>query len=61
MRRMWSELAFLPTLGYNLVRNYLQADKWPWYSRIDSVLLVGGLPFKSMISEVHSPPHLSLY
>ncbi|KAH7694858.1 Protein F28C6.8 b [Aphelenchoides avenae] len=36
------------TLAYNLVRNYVNPEKRPWYSRIDD--LVGAVPFRSMIA-----------
>ncbi|KAK6058441.1 dual specificity phosphatase, catalytic domain protein [Cooperia oncophora] len=49
---MLSSLAFYPSLGYNLLRNYLQPSKWTWYNRVDDVLLVGALPFKSMQDEL---------
>ncbi|RCN37525.1 hypothetical protein ANCCAN_16581 [Ancylostoma caninum] len=45
---MLAGLAFYPSLGYNLLRNYLQPQKWTWYNRVDDTLLVGALPFKSM-------------
>lgn len=43
---------FYPSLGYNIIRNYLQAAKWPWYSRIDDVVIQGALPFRSMVDEL---------
>ncbi|MFH4979257.1 hypothetical protein AB6A40_005966 [Gnathostoma spinigerum] len=49
---MFSFLAFYPSLGYNLLRNYLQPVKWAWYNRIDDSVLLGALPFHSMIDEL---------
>ncbi|KAI6194950.1 LMBR1 domain-containing protein 2-B [Aphelenchoides besseyi] len=45
-------LAFYPTLAYNLLRNYVQPTRWQWYSRVDENLILGALPFKSMIAEL---------
>ena len=47
-----TQLAFYPTLGYNMARNYWNNNWWPWYSRIDDTVILGALPFKSMIPEV---------
>ncbi|KAJ1366765.1 hypothetical protein KIN20_027521 [Parelaphostrongylus tenuis] len=49
---MLATLAFYPSLGYNLLRNYLQPNIWTWYNRVDSTLVVGALPFKSMQEEL---------
>uniref|UniRef100_A0A1I7ZJY4 Phosphatidylglycerophosphatase and protein-tyrosine phosphatase 1 n=1 Tax=Steinernema glaseri TaxID=37863 RepID=A0A1I7ZJY4_9BILA len=49
---MFSSLIFYPSLGYNLLRNRLQPTSWAWYNRIDDSLLVGALPFQSMIPEL---------
>uniref|UniRef100_A0A0K0DNJ4 DSPc domain-containing protein n=1 Tax=Angiostrongylus cantonensis TaxID=6313 RepID=A0A0K0DNJ4_ANGCA len=49
---MLTTLAFYPSLGYNLLRNYLQPNIWMWYSRVDRTLVVGALPFKSMQEEL---------
>ncbi|KJH40623.1 dual specificity phosphatase, catalytic domain protein [Dictyocaulus viviparus] len=49
---MLVNLAFYPSLGYNLLRNYLQPSKWMWYNRIDETIVVGALPFKSMQDEL---------
>ncbi|VDO24432.1 unnamed protein product [Heligmosomoides polygyrus] len=49
---MFSNIAFYPSLGYNLLRNYLQPRKWAWYNRVDDTLLVGAMPFKSMEEEL---------
>lgn len=49
-RKMLGTLAFYPTLAYNLLRNYVQPSKWQWYSRVDENLILGALPFKSMVT-----------
>ncbi|VDK41691.1 unnamed protein product [Anisakis simplex] len=49
---MFSVIAFYPSIGYNLIRNYLQSAKWPWYSRIDETVVQGALPFRSMVDEL---------
>lgn len=49
---MLTELAFYPSLGYNLLRNYLQPSSWKWYTRIDDIVIIGALPFKSMVEEL---------
>jgi hypothetical protein len=49
---MIGQLAFYPSLGYNLVRNFLQPGSWAWYSRVDDNLLLGAMPFKSMINDL---------
>ncbi|CAI4230793.1 unnamed protein product [Auanema sp. JU1783] len=49
---MLSCLAFYPSLGYNLARNYFQPKKWAWYNRVDETLIVGAMPFQSMASEL---------
>lgn len=48
---------FYPTLAYNLARNYIQPQRWQWYSRVDDDLILGALPFRSMVNElkVRSP------
>jgi len=51
-RKMLGTLAFYPTLAYNLLRNYVQPSKWQWYSRVDKNLILGALPFKSMVSDL---------
>lgn len=43
---------FYPTLGFNLLRNYVQPIKWSWYSRIDEVIVLGALPFRSMVKDL---------
>lgn len=43
---------FYPTLLYNLVRNRISGKKWPWYNRIDELVVLGALPFRWMIPEV---------
>ncbi|VDN22235.1 unnamed protein product [Cylicostephanus goldi] len=49
---MLGGLAFYPSLGYNLLRNYIQPQKWCWFNRVDENLIVGALPFKSMRDEL---------
>jgi atypical dual specificity phosphatase len=40
---------FYPTLAYNLLRNYIQPVKWSWYSRVNDSLILGAIPFTSML------------
>lgn len=47
-------IAFYPTLAYNLARNYVQPSRWRWYTRVDENLLLGALPFKSMVAELRA-------
>jgi len=49
---MLETMAFYPTLGYNVARNYLFPQSWTWYSRMDETLVLGALPFKSGMDEV---------
>jgi predicted RNA-binding protein with PUA domain len=49
---MLAQLAFFPSLAYNVTRNYLNAEWWPWYTRIDERVLLGALPFKAGLDEV---------
>uniref|UniRef100_A0AC35U326 TYR_PHOSPHATASE_2 domain-containing protein n=1 Tax=Rhabditophanes sp. KR3021 TaxID=114890 RepID=A0AC35U326_9BILA len=49
---MLTSLIFYPSLGYNLAKNYLQPSKWQWYSRIDENIIVGALPFQSMLNDL---------
>ncbi|GMT12725.1 hypothetical protein PFISCL1PPCAC_4022, partial [Pristionchus fissidentatus] len=45
-------LAFYPSLGYNLIRNFIQPTRWQWYNRIDDSLILGAMPFQSMSDEL---------
>uniref|UniRef100_A0A0N4ZUU1 Phosphatidylglycerophosphatase and protein-tyrosine phosphatase 1 n=1 Tax=Parastrongyloides trichosuri TaxID=131310 RepID=A0A0N4ZUU1_PARTI len=49
---MFGYIAFYPSLAYNLVKNYIQPAKWAWYNRIDDGLILGAMPFKSMIGDL---------
>ncbi|VDP12188.1 unnamed protein product [Onchocerca flexuosa] len=49
---MFEGLLLYPTLGFNLLRNYLQPVKWAWYNRIDDSIVLGALPFRSMLKEL---------
>ncbi|VDN17558.1 unnamed protein product [Gongylonema pulchrum] len=49
---MFEGLLFYPTLGFNLLRNYLQPAKWSWYSRVDEAIVLGAMPFRSMVKEL---------
>uniref|UniRef100_A0A0N5CA69 Phosphatidylglycerophosphatase and protein-tyrosine phosphatase 1 n=1 Tax=Strongyloides papillosus TaxID=174720 RepID=A0A0N5CA69_STREA len=49
---MFSYIAFYPSLAYNILKNYAQPAKWPWYNRIDDGLILGALPFKSMVEDL---------
>uniref|UniRef100_A0A915E1X0 Phosphatidylglycerophosphatase and protein-tyrosine phosphatase 1 n=1 Tax=Ditylenchus dipsaci TaxID=166011 RepID=A0A915E1X0_9BILA len=49
---MLGTLAFYPSLAYNLLRNYIQPATWTWYTRIDDNLILGAMPFKSMLEEL---------
>ncbi|GMR34250.1 hypothetical protein PMAYCL1PPCAC_04445, partial [Pristionchus mayeri] len=50
--RMFSTIAFYPSLQYNLIRNFIQPTKWQWYNRIDNSLILGAMPFQSMADEL---------
>ena len=43
--------AFYPTLLYGLLRNRLSSS-FAWYTRIDDNVILGALPFKSMLKEL---------
>ena len=45
-------IAFYPTLAYNLARNFVQPSRWRWYTRVDENLILGALPFRSMIPDL---------
>ncbi|GMR44150.1 hypothetical protein PMAYCL1PPCAC_14345, partial [Pristionchus mayeri] len=47
-----STVAFYPSLGYNLIRNFIQPTKWEWYNRVDESLILGAMPFQSMANEL---------
>uniref|UniRef100_A0A8R1HZA6 Serpentine receptor class r-10 n=1 Tax=Caenorhabditis japonica TaxID=281687 RepID=A0A8R1HZA6_CAEJA len=49
---MLTSLVFYPSLGYNLIRNYVQPNRWAWYNRVDDTLIIGAMPFKSMKDEL---------
>lgn len=49
---MLTSITFYPTLAYNLLRNFIQPNTWCWYNRIDDNVIVGALPFKSMIKDL---------
>lgn len=49
---MLTSLVFYPSLGYNLFRNYVQPNRWPWYNRVDDTLILGAMPFQSMKQEL---------
>lgn len=49
---MLGTIAFYPSLAYNLVRNYIQPTTWQWYNRIDENVVLGAMPFKSMVQEL---------
>lgn len=49
---MLGTIAFYPSLAYNLARNYLQPQRWQWYNRVDENLVLGALPFQSMVKEL---------
>ncbi|CDW54597.1 dual specificity phosphatase [Trichuris trichiura] len=51
-------LAFYPSLFYSLLRNRLSSIDWPWYNRIDETVILGALPFKSMINELIEKEHV---
>ncbi|UXI19784.1 nuclear envelope phosphatase-regulatory subunit 1-like, partial [Sarcoptes scabiei] len=40
---LFSKMTFLPSLGYNLLRN--RWSTWNWFDRIDEQLVIGALPF----------------
>jgi len=45
-------IVFYCTLGYNLARNYIQPSSFRWYDRIDDNIIVGAIPFSSMVEEL---------
>jgi atypical dual specificity phosphatase len=49
---MLGTIAFYPSLAYNLARNYLQPQRWQWYNRVDENVVLGALPFQSMVKEL---------
>uniref|UniRef100_A0A914VAI2 Phosphatidylglycerophosphatase and protein-tyrosine phosphatase 1 n=1 Tax=Plectus sambesii TaxID=2011161 RepID=A0A914VAI2_9BILA len=49
---MWKQFVFYPSLGYNITKNYFLQKSWPWYTRIDEVVVLGALPFRSMADEL---------
>ncbi|KRZ92014.1 PAX-interacting protein 1 [Trichinella sp. T8] len=49
---------FYSTLSYNLLRNRLSETDWPWYSKIDETVILGALPFKSMMNELIDKEHI---
>uniref|UniRef100_A0A0K0DVJ6 Phosphatidylglycerophosphatase and protein-tyrosine phosphatase 1 n=1 Tax=Strongyloides stercoralis TaxID=6248 RepID=A0A0K0DVJ6_STRER len=49
---MFSYIAFYPSLAFNIAKNYIQPQKWAWFNRIDDGLIVGALPFKSMVDDL---------
>ncbi|EFO85701.1 hypothetical protein CRE_01928 [Caenorhabditis remanei] len=49
---MLTSLVFYPSLGYNLIRNYVQPNRWSWYNRVDDTLILGAMPFQSMKTEL---------
>lgn len=49
---MLTSLVFYPSLGYNLLRNYVQPNRWAWYNRVDETLILGAMPFRSMKQEL---------
>ncbi|CAD5212090.1 unnamed protein product [Bursaphelenchus okinawaensis] len=49
---MMGHIAFYPTLAYNLARNLIQPQSWKWYNRVDESLILGALPFRSMVEEL---------
>lgn len=58
---MLGTLAFYPSLAYNLFRNYVQPQGWQWYSRVDESLILGALPFKSMIEDLKQVIFIIIY
>uniref|UniRef100_A0A8C4NN10 Phosphatidylglycerophosphatase and protein-tyrosine phosphatase 1 n=1 Tax=Eptatretus burgeri TaxID=7764 RepID=A0A8C4NN10_EPTBU len=50
LSEVFARVAFYPTLVYNVMVSRL--TKRPWYHRVDDTVLLGALPFRSMV------PHL---
>jgi len=46
-----SRALFYPSLLYNVVRSKLQSD-YHWYDPVDETILLGALPFNSMLAEL---------
>ena len=47
---MISKIAFLPTLAFTVFMEKFGGR--PWYSRVDKTVILGALPFRSVIPEV---------
>ncbi|XP_072379733.1 phosphatidylglycerophosphatase and protein-tyrosine phosphatase 1 isoform X1 [Diabrotica undecimpunctata] len=48
--KMFARVTFYPTLVYNVVMEKLSPRQW--YNRIDDVVILGALPFKSLTKEL---------
>lgn len=46
---LFARTTFLPTLAYNLARN--RWTEWNWFDRIDSLVILGALPFYGSITD----------
>ncbi|VDP37966.1 unnamed protein product [Soboliphyme baturini] len=46
------KMVFYPTLLYNVIRNRISSSDWPWYCRIDETVVLGAVPFKSMVDKL---------
>jgi atypical dual specificity phosphatase len=49
---MFGRITFYPTLAYNVALERLAFRKW--YSRIDETVVLGALPFRSLMNQVTS-------
>lgn len=47
---MFARITFYPSLAYNILMERASARRW--YDRIDSNMILGALPFRSMAPDV---------
>lgn len=47
---LFQRIAFIPSLSYNFIRTRLTGRKW--FSRIDDTVILGALPFHSLVDEL---------
>lgn len=47
-----STLLFYATIGYTWLRYQLQPYKFRWYDRVDENVVLGALPFRSMVEQL---------
>ena len=54
---MFGRVTFYPTLAYNIFLEKLAIRKW--YSRIDETVILGALPWRSLVPQVRCVPSLA--